>query len=488
MAKATYESLHQHDDPESDSFTSTRRKSWSSRQSVVLQWLLYAGLFITYCAGVFYLGHKWRECSPCFSEKMLSAPIIWEDRTFLSSIHSDVFDPYSRESNPEGVDDAWDSIQEARIARISSAEKQELPGGRATGRLFGAEGGYAVLLDVFHQLHCLNSIRLSYYQNHTQAHEGAAKGFETPGGHIDHCFSYLAQTLMCHGDVGVMTTTWREKAQVFTADFNVTKQCRNFEAIQKWAKGRAAKNLPKKGAPEGASVIPLIGIGTGNQRPIGAAAGALLDEAMLGALNTGLHGGGQGTDGKAEEDDELVADLAAYNTTVTFSNDLNIVQPSKFADNFWLTYVPYSAVVAVDVKLVEKFDMPESAVSPTNPNEMLYQIDGFHELHCLLRLRRILVGTATKEDHVHTLHCLNYIRQTLMCNLDLTLGSTENLKNYGLKDKRICRDYKAIEAWVERNKWKDFDGWQGAKMEAYYQKLEANNETLPAEEEHKSGY
>jgi hypothetical protein len=96
-----------------------------------------------------------------------------------------------------------------------------------------------------------------------------------------------------------------------------------------------------------------------------------------------------------------VADLAAYNTTVTFSNDLNIVQPSEFADNFWLTYVPCmssplkqihqflrrhsdSAVIAVDVNLVTKFSMPESAVSPTNPNEMLYQIDGFHELHCLV--------------------------------------------------------------------------------------------------------
>jgi hypothetical protein len=76
-----------------------------------------------------------------------------------------------------------------------------------------------------------------------------------------------------------------------------------------------------------------------------------------------------------------------------------------------------------------------------------------------------------------------------MCNLDLTLGSSENLKNYGLKDKRVCRDYKAIEAWVERNKWKDFDGWQGAKMEAYYKKLETGNGTLPVEEEgNKSGY
>ncbi|KAK1749454.1 hypothetical protein QBC47DRAFT_311918, partial [Echria macrotheca] len=177
-------------------------------------------------------------------EKLLDAPIIWEERTYLSNIHSDVFDPYSRESNPD-VDEAWESIMETHITRIAADEKARLPGGRDTAPLYGGEEGYAVLLEVFHQLHCLNSIRLGYYQNSTGGH-GIVKGFESPGGHSDHCFSYLAQTLMCHADVGVMTTTWHEQAQVFTADFNVTKQCRNFDAIQKWARGRKAKYYPKK--------------------------------------------------------------------------------------------------------------------------------------------------------------------------------------------------------------------------------------------------
>ena len=55
---------------------------------------------------------------------------------------------------------------------------------------------------------------------------------------------------MCHADVGAMTTTWRETAQVFTADFNVTKQCRNFDAILEWAQGRKAKFHPPKGVTQ----------------------------------------------------------------------------------------------------------------------------------------------------------------------------------------------------------------------------------------------
>lgn len=75
-----------------------------------------------------------------------------------------------------------------------------------------------------------------------------------------------------------------------------------------------------------------------------------------------------------------------------------------------------------------------------------------------------------------------------MCNLDLTLGSTENLMNYGLKDKRTCRDYDAIKAWVERNKWGEFEAWQRVKTEAHLAKLAAHNGTLPTEEQAQSPY
>jgi len=40
--------------------------------------------------------------------------------------------------------------------------------------------------------------------------------------------------------------------------------------------------------------------------------------------------------------------------------------------------------VAISVDDVKAQGIPESGISPTNPREMLYQIDGFHELHCLV--------------------------------------------------------------------------------------------------------
>jgi hypothetical protein len=79
------------------------------------------------------------------------------------------------------------------------------------------------------------AIRKGYFGNGTD--EG---GFGGPDEHADHCFSYLLQMLLCHADVGVMTTRWIESNQDFAANFDVTRQCRNFDAIREWAIGRRA--------------------------------------------------------------------------------------------------------------------------------------------------------------------------------------------------------------------------------------------------------
>ncbi|KAK0639103.1 hypothetical protein B0T16DRAFT_462808 [Cercophora newfieldiana] len=252
MEKPEYTSVGQHDELDSDASATglpiRGRASWFRRHIDLIRWTLLGCLALGYSVAVFNLGKIWEPGSPCFSEKMLNAPIIWEERTFLSGVHNNVIDPYARSSNPDGVEDAWQSIQEDRLAIISEAEKRRLPGHRDTAPAVGEDDAYVVLLEVFHQLHCLNSIRKSYYLNFTRSHDDESrKGFEAPGEHIDHCFSYLAQTLMCHADVGVMTTTWHEDTQGFTADFNVTKQCRNFETIQEWVKGRVAKHSPQEG-------------------------------------------------------------------------------------------------------------------------------------------------------------------------------------------------------------------------------------------------
>ena len=44
-----------------------------------------------------------------------------------------------------------------------------------------------------------------------------------------HCLDYLWQTLLCHADVSVMSLEYNDEQQAFNANFDVIKQCRDFD-------------------------------------------------------------------------------------------------------------------------------------------------------------------------------------------------------------------------------------------------------------------
>lgn len=107
---------------------------------------------------------------------------------------------------------------------------------------------------------------------------------------------------------------------------------------------------------------------------------------------------------------------------------------------------------------------------------MVYQLDIYHSLHCLVwhppapdgekadsmmqyKIRKRLLGNETHPHDGHSLHCLNYLWQSLKCNADIMLGTTDNLDDYGLSGIHMCKDYDAIEQWVERHVWKGFWDW-----------------------------
>ncbi|KAL8991045.1 MAG: hypothetical protein Q9169_007963 [Polycauliona sp. 2 TL-2023] len=118
-------------------------------------------------------------------------------------------------------------------------------------------------LSMYHQLHCLNTIRKSFYRE---------KFFsDMPNDrfhfHKNHCFDFLRQVIMCHGDIS-MTYWWNknytisddetgreshskwfeslspdERATNSSVFWDVEHSCRMFEPIDEWGKRHAA--LPK---------------------------------------------------------------------------------------------------------------------------------------------------------------------------------------------------------------------------------------------------
>ncbi|EOD45791.1 putative tat pathway signal sequence protein [Neofusicoccum parvum UCRNP2] len=91
-------------------------------------------------------------------------------------------------------------------------------------------------IDVFHQLHCLNSLRKGLIHNY-QYYWGDRYGLDPPimfSSHLNHCMDVLRQNIMCHADVEVITYDWRETQLHPFPNFGINKKCRDFNAVLEW--------------------------------------------------------------------------------------------------------------------------------------------------------------------------------------------------------------------------------------------------------------
>lgn len=100
------------------------------------------------------------------------------------------------------------------------------------------------------------------------------------------------------------------------------------------------------------------------------------------------------------------------------------------------------------------------------PQNRLFGVSMFHQLHCLDKMRRAVIEPPPSEwESWHTQHCLNYVRQMLLCAASTRVepvkrGSgfgKESLKVDGLGLEHKCRDWGLLRRVVEQNyeRWPD---------------------------------
>lgn len=85
----------------------------------------------------------------------------------------------------------------------------------------------------------------------------------------------------------------------------------------------------------------------------------------------------------------------------------------------------------------------------------------WHQIHCLNRLRAVLLNGDDGSDH--TEHCFHYLRESILCAADTTLepgGTSRLLANgdkvaTGIRTDHTCRDWKQVYDWMakEYEKW-----------------------------------
>ncbi|KAF2650826.1 hypothetical protein K491DRAFT_608121 [Lophiostoma macrostomum CBS 122681] len=103
------------------------------------------------------------------------------------------------------------------------------------------ETGYRVGLEVFHQLHCLNMLRLATYPDYHPevVISDMNEMSETGRAHLDHCIEILRMNLMCLSDVNVFTFHNVPGVKDASPDYESHHVCRNFDQLKQWANDNA---------------------------------------------------------------------------------------------------------------------------------------------------------------------------------------------------------------------------------------------------------
>ncbi|KAF9497144.1 hypothetical protein BDN71DRAFT_1445169 [Pleurotus eryngii] len=190
---------------------------------------------------------------------------------FFDDEEPSVFDGPSTDA----MDKAWTGLYDIYTYAISSLTEEEnkhlpeptVPSFGNMSRLYGG-------LDVFHQLHCLDYVRMAIeperYGNSHSKHSSleerrASKDLPhvSDTEHVSHCIDMIRQSLMCSADISVISWYMPEASSPEHAPkplprFDQTRMCRDFDSLRDWARSRTpdAEGLE--------SVMPHADHGHGN--------------------------------------------------------------------------------------------------------------------------------------------------------------------------------------------------------------------------------
>ncbi|KAK7992604.1 hypothetical protein PG988_001398 [Apiospora saccharicola] len=149
---------------------------------------------------------------------------------------------YQGDPSPE-LDAEWKSLYDSMgIIRLTRSQAASLS--NKTYPYIGDDGYYIGELAVFHQLHCLNAMRISLAQNHYRTVFDPSDFDPVEGSygrdHISHCLDALREAIMCASDISVITWKWNNKAQRALGHGDIVHSCRNFEKIHDWSSDHRA--------------------------------------------------------------------------------------------------------------------------------------------------------------------------------------------------------------------------------------------------------
>lgn len=157
--------------------------------------------------------HRRPSQAPVLSSTLV--PIInkYMDITLLPNENPSIF----RQDPSEEVDAAWSHLGDTRLFPLTRQEVLSL--GKKPEDIvrfpesFGLGEAYAGRLEVFHQIHCLDTLRREAHFEHyySKAYpNGWNDTSEMHRIHLSHCVEYLLRSIVCQASTDIYTHVWTD--------------------------------------------------------------------------------------------------------------------------------------------------------------------------------------------------------------------------------------------------------------------------------------
>jgi hypothetical protein len=146
----------------------------------------------------------------------------------------------------KAISKAWDDLLHAQFMALEPEEIGQIPPSHITPIFWNGKHDFLELA-VFHNLHCLNEIRMALdgeSSHHGRTDEGYSMNRLSGKVHLDHCIDQLRQAVMCHSDLTPVPMQEVPGVKGFYIGNGEDHTCRDFDAIWQWVEERGRKMMP----------------------------------------------------------------------------------------------------------------------------------------------------------------------------------------------------------------------------------------------------
>ncbi|KAH8796881.1 hypothetical protein DL96DRAFT_1643436 [Flagelloscypha sp. PMI_526] len=201
--------------------------------SIVLNLILITGILTSGFGSRWSAGSRFdSQCPTIYSPA--NEAIEYRTITFHTSFWDNDPSEYQGPPGPK-TDSLWDDLYGFGISSLTKEEAAPMMN-RTDRLLVAGEPQYVTELAVFHQLHCLNTIRMAFAPEHYPDRAD----FLHPD-HISHCIDSIRQALQCNADVTPLPWQWVPEVSEYRGRLGIPHVCRDFDKIREWARPRKLK-------------------------------------------------------------------------------------------------------------------------------------------------------------------------------------------------------------------------------------------------------